>query len=336
LFAGIFQTTGREFLRGWNLLLTIRVAHEIFGSDENSIRRFLRMKILILGARGRLAAALARIWSSPHEVACLSRAEVDIADLGALDRALAAQEFDVLVNGSGMTNVDACETQREEARAVNALAPAVMAAAARDKGARFIHFSTDYVMDGLKTTPISEEDPAHPLGWYGQTKLAGEQAVLADGASHLVVRVCWVFGPDKPSFVDMMIERARTNPRVEAVADKFSSPTYTCDVPGWIEPFFSLSLPGGLYHACNSGGCSWREYAEFALQCASESGVPLATTTVEPLKLKDMKAFLAPRPVHTVLSTEKIRRVTGISPRPWQEALREYIHKKYAPLPSSL
>jgi len=290
-------------------------------------------KILILGGRGRLAAALARDWGSVHETVCLSRPEIDVADSHALDRILASRRFDVLVNGTGMTNVDACETQREEARTVNAIAPATMAAAARRHGARFLHFSTDYVLDGLKAIPYTEEDPANPLGWYGQTKLDGEAAVLADSPSHLVVRVSWVFGPDKPGFVDMILERARTHQKVEAVADKFSAPTHACDVSGWLEPFFDFSLPGGLYHACNGGGCSWRDYGAWALECAAAAGVALATTTVEPLLLKDMKAFKAPRPVHSILSTEKLTRVTGISPRPWQDAVRGYIQKKYAPIP---
>ena len=131
----------------------------------------------------------------------------------------------------------------------------------------------------------------------------------------------------------MIVDRARTSPRVEAIADKFSSPTFACDVAEWLEPFFDQSLPGGLYHACNGGGCSWREYGEFALQCAAKTWLPLATTCVEPVALKDMKAFKAPRPVHTILSTEKLSRVTGITPRPWQDAVRDYIQKKYAPLP---
>ncbi|MFZ4774592.1 MAG: dTDP-4-dehydrorhamnose reductase [Terrimicrobiaceae bacterium] len=291
------------------------------------------MKILILGGRGRLAAALARAWSGSHEVQCLSRPELDVADIPAMQRILASRRFDILVNGTGMTNVDECESLRDQARTVNALAPAAMAAVARANGARLIHFSTDYVLDGLKVSPYSEDDPANPLGWYGRTKLDGELAVLQDSPSHLAVRVSWVFGPDKPSFMDMIIDRARTGPLVEAVADKFSSPTYACDVAGWLEPFFQSSLPGGLYHACNSGSCSWREYGAYALQCASAAGVPLATTSVEPLRLQDMKAFKAPRPVHSILSTEKLTRVTGKSPRPWQEAVREYLQNKYAPLP---
>ncbi len=291
------------------------------------------MKILILGGRGRLAAALARAWSSSHEVHCLSRPELDVADLPAMERLLASHRFDLLVNGTGMTNVDECESKREEARVVNAMAPAAMAAAAQKQGARLIHFSTDYVLDGQKSSPYTEEDPPNPLGWYGRTKLDGESAVLAASPSHLVVRVSWIFGPDKPGFVDMLIERARTNARVEAVADKFSSPTYACDVAGWLEPFFNPALPGGLYHACNSGSCSWREYGEYALRLAAAAGVPLVATDVEPLLLRDMKAFKAPRPVHSILSTKKLTRVTGQSPRPWEEALRDYIQTHYAPLP---
>ncbi|MEI6279486.1 MAG: dTDP-4-dehydrorhamnose reductase [Verrucomicrobiae bacterium] len=291
------------------------------------------MKILILGSHGRLASALAEKWRPFHETTCLARPELDVADLPALERLLASHKFDVLVNGTGMTNVDACETRREEARAVNAIAPAAMAAAARGQGARFIHFSTDYVLDGLKSAPYTEEDPAHPLGWYGRTKLDGESAVLADSPSHLAVRVSWVFGPGRPSFVDMILDRARTGPSVSAIADKFSSPTYACDVAGWLEPFFDPVLPGGLYHACNSGGCSWREYGAFALECAAAEGVALATTNVGPLLLMDMKAFKAPRPVHSILSTEKLTRVTGRTPRPWQEAVRDYIRLQYAPLP---
>ncbi|MEI6034265.1 MAG: dTDP-4-dehydrorhamnose reductase [Verrucomicrobiae bacterium] len=293
------------------------------------------MRILILGGRGRLASALARGWAASHEVSCLSRPELDVSDLAAMDRLLAGRRFDALVNGTGLTDVDACEGRREEARTVNAIAPAAMAAAASRHGARLIHFSTDYVLDGLQSAPYTEEDPARPISWYGRTKLDGENAVLADSPSHLVVRVSWVFGPDKPSFVDMIIGRARAGTKVEAVADKFSSPTSASDVAGWLEPFFGSSLPGGLYHACNSGGCSWRDYGAHALECAAAAGVALATTAVAPILLADMKAFKAPRPAYTILSTKKLTRVAGKAPRPWQEAVREYIQQKYASIPPS-
>jgi len=287
------------------------------------------MKILILGGHGRLAAALARAWGNLHVISTMARPELDVSDAAALRALLAGRDYEVLVNGTGMTNVDRCETDREEARMVNALAPGIMAADARTKRARLVHFSTDYVFDGEKSSPYFEDDAPNPLGWYGQTKLDGERAVLACDPAHMVVRISWVFGPDKPSFIDGIIARARTNPRVEAITDKFSSPTFAGDVAGWLAPFFDPRLPGGIFHACNSGSCSWRAFGAFALRCASEAGLPLATTTVGSLRLADMKSFVAPRPPFTALATEKLARVTGVVPRPWQEAVRHYIRSRY-------
>ena len=290
-------------------------------------------KILILGAGGRLAGSLAEYWRAQHhKVTALRRPELNVADPVALKRLLESHDFDILVNGTGLTNVDRCEQDRDEARIVNAVSPGVMARCAEARGARLIHFSTDYVFDGAQLEPYPESDVAHPCGWYGATKLDGENEVLAAGRLGMVVRVSWVFGPAKPSFVDALISRAQTEDHVEAIADKFSSPTSAIDTAGWMEPFFNLELPGGLYHACNEGTCSWQEYGTHALAVASEAGVPLRTTTVAPIRLADMKQFIAPRPIFSILSTRKLTSVTGISPRHWRDALRDYIFKKHAPL----
>jgi dTDP-4-dehydrorhamnose reductase len=148
--------------------------------------------------------------------------------------------------------------------------------------------------------------------------------VLAASPLHCVVRVSWVFGPDKPSFVDAIVRRALTNPEAAAVHDKTSSPAYTEDLALWLEQFLKPSLPGGIYHLCNSGTCSWRDYGEYALECAKRHGVPVLTTAVAPLTLADMKAFVAVRPPHTSLDTGKFTRATGITPRPWKDAVEEY------------
>ena len=292
-------------------------------------------KILILGAGGRLAGSLAECWRAHHKVTALKRPELDVTDHEALERLLDCHDFDVLVNGTGLTNVDRCEQDREEARIVNAIAPGVLARSAEARGARLIHFSTDYVFDGTQREPYTETDTAHPCGWYGATKLAGEKEVLAAGRLGMVVRVSWVFGPAKPSFVDALISRAQTEDHVEAIADKFSSPTSAVDTAGWMEPFFDLELPGGIYHACNADACSWQEYGTHALTVASEAGVRLRTTTVTPIRLADMKQFIAPRPIFSILSTRKLTSVTGISPRHWRDSLRDYIFKKHAPLSST-
>lgn len=305
---------------------------------ERTATRFQKMaskKILILGGKGRLAGSLVSSWGQIHEVTSLARPALDVADLDALERLLEKNEFDILVNGTGLTNVDRCETDREEARVVNALAPKVMADAADARGARFIHFSTDYVFDGSKRDAYTEADRPAPMGWYGKTKLAGEEAVLTKGGRHMAVRVSWVFGPSKPSFVDSLIERAGKEPVLEAISDKYSSPTFAADVARWIAPFFEPGLPGGLYHACNAGSCSWQEYGAYALECAGDAGLDLKTRTVLPIRLADMKQFIAPRPVFSILSSDKLAEVTGMEPRSWREALREYIFQKYAPISSS-
>ena len=227
------------------------------------------MKVLVLGSKGRLGGALARMWAPDYEVRGLARPELDVADPSALGKLLKPESYDLLVNCTGLTNVDRCERDREEAEVVNARAPGVMAQDAAAKGSRFIHFSTDYVFDGAKTTPYTEDDEAHPLSHYGRTKLEGERAALAPSARHMAVRVAWVFGPDKPSFVDQIIERALANDRVEAIANKTSCMTFTEDVSRWLRPFLDGDLPGGIYHMCNTGGCSWHEYGQFALDFAA-------------------------------------------------------------------
>lgn len=294
-----------------------------------------KSRILILGSQGRLAGSLVECWSGAHVVTGRARPELDVADLDRLQRLLEDIEFDVLVNGTGLTNVDRCETARDEAWRVNALAPEIMAACASRRGARLIHFSTDYVFEGNKREPYSEEDPPAPLGWYGTTKLEGEKRVLQCDPHHVVARVSWVFGPAKASFVDALLEQARREDRVGAIEDKFSCPTSAQDAAAWLQAFINPSMDGGLYHVCNSGECSWREYGAKALELAARAGMSLRTTEVAPIRLADMKQFIAPRPVFSMLSTRKLCAATGITPRHWHEALRDYIFKKYAPISSS-
>src|SRR5437773_2118254 len=169
------------------------------------------MKIAILGTGGRLGAALVRELREKFDVAGFNRAQVDLSKLDDLRANLGAMDFDVLINAAAFTNVDLCETQREQAFLINAEAPRLLANLCSEKNAKLIHFSTDYVFDGQKRAPYTEEDEANPISNYGESKLAGEKNVLAAQNRHLVVRVSWVFGPDRPSFIDGMIKRAQEN-----------------------------------------------------------------------------------------------------------------------------
>src|SRR5207249_11404980 len=183
------------------------------------------MKVLILGAGGRLGAALMREFRDKYDTSGLNHSELDLSHLKGLREKLSALTFDVLINAAAFTNVDACETESDRAFLINAEAPGVLANLCGEKGAKLIHFSTDYVFDGEKRAPYTEEDQAKPISAYGESKLAGEKNVLAAEDGHRVVGVSWLCGPDRPSFIDAMIKRAQENEKVDAIADKFSTPT---------------------------------------------------------------------------------------------------------------
>src|SRR5689334_17301002 len=176
------------------------------------------MNIIITGASGRLGAALLREWRDQFNVTAFDRSQLDIGDFDQLRETLRTRRFDVLLNCAAQTNVDRCETEKEEAFRLNGEAPGVLAEICSRKSARMIHISTDYVFDGAKSDPYSERDAAKPISVYGESKLEGERCVAAVDQKHWIVRVSWVFGPDRPSFVDKIVRRAMNEMRVEAVA----------------------------------------------------------------------------------------------------------------------
>ncbi len=259
-----------------------------------------------------------------------NHAQLDLSNLKGLREKVRTTTFDVLINAAAFTNVDACETERDRAFRINAEAPGILAEICNEKDAKMIHFSTDYVFDGEKRAPYTEEDQANPISAYGESKLAGEKNVLAVGDGHLVVRVSWVFGPDRPSFVDAMIKRAQQDEKIDAISDKFSTPTYTHDIANMLPQFFDHSVPGGILHFANAGKCTWQEYAQWALDCCRDAGVSLKGETVGALKLSEMTNWVARRPVYSVLSTGKYTELTGTSSRAWREAVADYITRFYS------
>ena len=303
------------------------------------------MKIAILGAGGRLGAALMRKYRERFDVVGFNHAQLDLSNFDELHKKLRATSFDLLINAAAFTNVDLCETKRDEAFLINAEAPRLLAEICRDKRARLIHFSTDYVFDGGKREPYVESDSANPISVYGESKLAGEQNVLAVQDRHLIVRVSWIFGPDRQSFIDGMIKRAQENEEVDAVADKFSAPTYTDDIaemlvvtaigdgtqPRVTDPGYNAASDyNGILHFTSAGECSWQEYAQWALDCCQDIGLLLKGKTVGARKLKDMTNWVARRPVYSVLSSAKYAKLTGRSPRTWREAVADYIRRFYS------
>ena len=297
------------------------------------------MKIVILGAGGRLGAALMREYREKYDLAGFNHAQLDLANLDDVRRKLGAMNFDVLINAAAFTNVDACETERDRAFRINAETPGILAEICNEKESKLIHFSTDYVFDGEKRAPYTEEDQANPISAYGESKLAGEKNVLAAEDGHLVVRVSWVFGPDRPSFVDAMIKRAQQDEKIDAISDKFSTPTYTHDIAHMLLQFFDREIAGGILHFANAGKCTWQEYAQWALDCCRDAGISLKGRTVGALKLSEMTRlrqgsggqapWVARRPVYSVLSTAKYTELMGTAPRAWREAVNDYITRFY-------
>jgi dTDP-4-dehydrorhamnose reductase len=288
------------------------------------------MKIVIVGAGGRLGAALLREYRDKLDSTGFNHAQLDLSNFDKIREKLGETDFDVLINAAAFTNVDLCETQPDQAFRINAEAPRVLAEICGEKNAKLIHLSTDYVFDGEKRAPYTEEDEANPISVYGEAKLAGEKNVLAAQNRHLVVRVSWVFGPDRPSFIDGMIKQAQEHETVDAIADKFSTPTYTHDIAKMLPEFFDGHAEGGILHFANAGKCSWQEYAQWALDCCRKFGLPMKAKTVGPIKLNDMQDWVARRPVYSVLSTARYTQLAGTPPRTWREAVADYITRFYS------
>ncbi len=284
-----------------------------------------RGKILIYGARGRLGAALVREYAGDWEVVGLGRQGGDLTDPAAAAALIRVEKPSIVINSAAMTNVDVCESERDLAQTVNADAAGELARACTATGARLVQISTDYVFSGEGRETYAEDADPEPISWYGRTKLEGEEQVLAAGDHHAVVRVSWVFGPDRDSFVDKALHTALRGEPVKAVADKWSSPTYTLDVADALRALFVPDAPGGIYHICNRGVCTWQEWAQAGIDAALALGLPVKTRTVEPLRLADIIAMVARRPVYSPMSCARIEELQAKPLRPWQDSVSAYV-----------
>jgi dTDP-4-dehydrorhamnose reductase len=289
----------------------------------------MKRKIAIIGKNGRLGAALCRELAKNHDIRAFGRAELDLTK-PIREQLKKAVEFDLLINAAAATNVDWCEQHAAEADLINARSASEFGILCAEKGVRCLHISTDYVFDGLASRPYHEEDAARPISIYGKTKRLGEELLLQSSPDHLAIRVSWVFGPDKPGFIDLLLDRAMNQEAVEAIDDKFSAPTYAVDFAQWIRPLLFKFPIGGILHLCNSGGCSWREYAQCAIDAARQENVMFKAHEVRPISLDSMTTFVARRPPYTVMATDKFSKTTGLSPRPWRDAVREFVQKKFS------
>lgn len=275
------------------------------------------MKILIVGARGLLGKNIVPGLEDRAAVVPLDIEEWDITDHEAGISVLETHKPDVVVNLAAATDVDNCENCEDSALKVNGEGPGIVARICADRHIPLVHFSTDYVFDGTKATAYTEEDPPHPVSVYGRTKLLGEQLVLENHPSAIIIRIQWLYGKDGTHFITKILSRAREYGAVDVVNDQRGSPTYGKHIA---LPLFSLIEQGatGIYHVTNSGSCTWFDFArELFRQMALDVEVRPTTQT--------LFARPAPRPANSVFDCGKLERTTGITMKPWQEALSEYL-----------
>lgn len=269
-------------------------------------------------------------YSQNHDVISLTRAELNLVDPESIRRALEPLEYDRLILPGALTAVDYCETHEDEAFAINADGPKLIAEICAEKGAHVSYISTDFVFDGLSTHAYSEAMVARPLSVYGASKLEGEEAVLGVSKDYLVARVSWLYGSGKPAFPEWIIQQAMKQSALALPEEKIGIPTYTEDVVDYLKALIALDggMPGGgIFHLSNSGQCNWQEWGQFCIDQAAAAGVALKTRKILGNCLEDIVAFAAPRPINSVLSTEKFTRQTGIVPRSWQDAMKEHFAK---------
>lgn len=284
----------------------------------------MRQKIIITGAGGRLGKDLAHsLDSEAFEVFDLNRAELDITDARKLRMIFERVKPGIVVNCAAITNVDWCETHREEAFAVNAKAATQLAGLCRLFDAYFIHVSTDYVFDGLKGSAYTETDPVKAVSVYAESKVAAEKGILERNEAAFIARVAWVFGPGKPGFFEYVWKTIQTEAVMQIVSDKLGSPTYTVDFAGMIQPIFEKK-PSGIWHMSNSGGATWIDYAREIWRTAQDLGMDVKCERIDPVTLAEMQQFVAARPPDTRLDTSKYEQFTSRKLRPWQKAVQDY------------
>ena len=290
------------------------------------------MRLLVLGSGGQLGSELARWpWGTGVELSLRSRAELDITDAAAIERAVG--DCDLVVNAAAYTAVDRAETEPERAFQVNRHAPGLLARACARGGQPLVHVSTDYVFDGSKAGAYVEDDPQAPLGVYGASKAAGEAAIRDSWDKHFILRTSWVMGAFGNNFAKTMLRLAREKDSLRVVADQFGRPTLARELAGVIERIVARQHAGapivyGTYHFAAAGRASWCDVARSIVELqAPHSGrnppVHAITTAEYPTPAK--------RPQNSELDTGKLERALELQPRPWQDGLADLVRELLTP-----
>jgi dTDP-4-dehydrorhamnose reductase len=276
------------------------------------------VKILLLGHKGMLGCDLLLKLNMGHEVVGLDKEEIDVVSSIECKAAIKEIEPDIVINAAAYTNVDGCETAKDECFAVNAEAVKSIADACRDKNIRIVHFSTDYVFDGTAKQPYKEDHQCNPINTYGASKMAGERYLQSLSDNYILIRTAWLYGVNGKNFVQTILEKVKTTKKLTVVDDQTGSPTYTKDLAAAVDLLIKQNAKG-IFHITNRGSCSWFQFAVKILQEAGIHGIDIT-----PIK-SDQLQRPAMRPAYSVLNMQKFIQTTGKTMQPWQLGLQDYL-----------
>ena len=271
------------------------------------------MKILLTGRNGQVGSELQAIL---HPAVATDHATLDLANAGALRQAVRKEKPGVIINAAAYTAVDKAEDEPDMAMLVNGAAPGVLAEEAKRAGALLVHYSTDYIFDGMKRSPYVETDPPKPLGVYGRTKLEGETRIRASGCRHLILRTAWVYGRGA-NFVRAIRRQAEKGSVLRVVNDQVGAPTWAVDIARVTAELLKKRVEG-TFNVSAAGSASWYEVALEILRLAGRSVEVKPVTTAE-------YGAKAPRPAYSVLDNGRLR-ASGVTPiGDWRGRLAEHL-----------
>ena len=285
--------------------------------------------ILLFGRVGQVGWELRRTLAPLGRVTCVDYPEVDFTRPDSVREAIAAAAPDVIINAAAYTAVDKAEAELALATKINADAPGVMAAEARQRGALLVHYSTDYVFDGTKTTPYVETDAPNPLGAYARTKHAGDEAIRTAGCDHLIFRLCWVYGARGANFMLTMQRLAREREKLRVVADQVGCPTWsrmiaetTAQALLQVRTTEDARRLSGTYHLCSSGQTSWHGFAKAIIDL-----MPPETRKCREVEAITTAEYPTPtkRPAYSAMSAAKLERAFGLRLPDWHDSLRQVV-----------
>lgn len=277
------------------------------------------MKVLVAGGRGQLGRSLAARSGNGIAITCLGSDALDVRDDTSIRRVL-AEQFDVVINAAGFTNVERAQAERDAAFAVNRDGAALLAKRCADRVIRLLHVSTDYVFDGQATSPYGEDAVRAPLQIYGQSKMEGEDAVREAGG--IVVRTSWLFGEGGPSFVHSILRLAFGQPRLRVVDDQHGCPTYAGDLADALLALARQPVLEPTYHLCSDEPTTWHAFAVAIVEAAKRVR-RVACEHVSPISTADYPTN-AKRPAYSVLDTRKVQAL-GIPLRTWRSGLQRVV-----------